>query len=160
MARYHVDNDFGGTKQNLSTGYKTLTALWAVTATLCRGRAVGLAVAPVGAPNATDCNIIYAVQRQTADGTATATATPNPIIPGDVASRSVSKVNYTAEGTYTLPIWARSLNQRTSMQWLAPDIDAMLAWPATNLAGLACVAKGADSTFTTTAFFGLDYEDL
>lgn len=159
MARYHVDNDFGGTKQNLSTSYKSLATVFAATATLCRGRAVGLAVAPVGAPNATDCNIIYTVQRQTADGTGTS-ATPNPLIPGDVASRSTSKVNYTIEGTYTLPIWSRSLNQRSSMQWLAPDVDAALAWPATNAAGLALLAKGADATFTTTAFGGIDYEDM
>lgn len=159
MARYHVDNDFGGTKQNLSTSYKTLTSVFAATATLCRGRAVGIAIAAFGAPNATDCAVVYTVERMTVDGTGTS-ATPNPIVPADVASRSTSKANYTIEGTYTLPIWTRTLNQRASMQWTAPDTDAALLWPATNAAGLVLVAKGADSTFTTTAFGGLDYEDL
>src|SRR5689334_10936433 len=107
MARYHVDNDFGGTKQNLSTSYKTLVAVFAATATLCRGRITAIAIGTVGAPNATDCNIIYTVQRQTVDGTGTS-ATPNPIVPADVASRQTSKVNYTIEGTYTLPIWTRA----------------------------------------------------
>ena len=157
MARYHVDNRFAGTQQNLTTTYKTLTGVWAVTATLCRGRAVALAVGADGAPNATDCQIVYTVQRQTADGTATA-ATPNPIVPGDVASRMTSKVNYTIEGTYSLPIWSRALNQRASMQWVAQDTDANLLWPATNLSGLALMALSP--TYAAPAFGGVDYEDL
>lgn len=157
MARYHVNNRMAGTQQNLGTSYKTLTAVWAVTATLCRGRAVGISVGADGAPNATDCQIVYTVQRQTADGTATS-ATPNPLIPGDVASRSASKVNYTIEGTYTLPIWSRALNQRASMQWTAPDTDAALAWPATNLSGLALLALSP--TYAAPALGVIDYEDL
>ena len=156
MARYHVDNRFAGTQQSLSTTYKTLAVVKAATATLCRGRAVGLSIGADGAPNATDCQIVYAVQRQTADGTATAT-TPNPIVPGDVASRSVAAVNATAEGTYALPIWSRSLNQRASMQWVAQDTDAMLLWPATNLAGLALMALSP--TYAAAALGGIDYED-
>jgi hypothetical protein len=127
-----------------------------VTATLCRGRAVGISVGADGAPNATDCQIVYAVQRQTVAGTATA-ATPNPIVPGDVASRSAAFVNYTVEGTYALPIWSRSLNQRASMQWVAQDVDAMLLWPATNAAGLALMALSP--TYAAAALGGLDYED-
>ena len=123
---------------------------------ICRGRAVGIAIGADGAPNASDCQIVYAVQRQTADGTGSA-ATPNPIVPADVASRSSAKVNYTAEGTYTLPIWSRSLNQRASMQWVAQDTDAMLLWPATNLAGLALMALSP--TYAAPALGGLDYED-
>jgi hypothetical protein len=156
MARYHVDNRMAGTQQNLGTGYKTLAAITAATATLCRGRAVALSIGADGAPNATDCQIVYAVQRQTAAGTSTA-ATPNPIVPGDVASRSVAAVNFTAEGTYTLPIWVRALNQRASMQWVAQDTDAMLLWPATNLAGLALMALSP--TYTAPALGGVDYED-
>jgi len=157
MARYHVDNRQAGTQQNLTTTYKTLTAIWAVTATLCRGRAVALQVGADGAPNASDCQIVYAVQRQTADGTATS-ATPNPLVPGDVASRQTSKVNYTAEGTYTLPIWSRVLNQRASMQWAAQDTDAMLLWPATNLSGLALLALSP--TYAAPALGGIEYDDL
>lgn len=157
MARYYVDNRFAGTQQNLSTTAKTLTAVWSITATLRRGRCVGLAVGADGAPNATDCQIVYQVQRQTADGTATS-ATPNPRFPADVASGMASKVNYTAEGTYTLIQWARSLNQRASMQWVAQDNDAMILWPATNLSGLALVALSP--TYAAPALGGVEYEDL
>jgi hypothetical protein len=156
MARYHVDNRMAGAQQNLSSAYKTLTAAWAATATLCRGRAVAVSVGIDGAPNATDCQVVFTIQRQTADGTAT-TATPNPLRPGDVASRSVAKVNYTAEGTYALPVWSRSLNQRASMQWVAQDTDASLEWPATNLSGLALMALSP--TYAAPALGVLDYED-
>lgn len=157
MARYHVDNRFAGTQQNLGSTFKTLATVTALTATLCRGRAVGVTIGADGAPNATDCQIVYAIQRQTVAGTATA-ATPNPLIPGDVASRSGAFVNYTIEGTYTLVIWSRALNQRASMQWTAPDTDAALAWPATNVAGLALMALSP--TYAAPAHGGLDYEDM
>lgn len=157
MSRYHVDNRMAGTQQNLTTTYKTLVAVWGVTATLRRGRCVALQIGPDGAPNATDCQIVYTVQRQTADGTATS-ATPNPLFPADVASQMASKVNYTAEGTYTLPVWTRALNQRASMQWAAQDTDAMILWPATNLAGLALMALSP--TYASPAEGVIEYEDL
>lgn len=157
MGRYHVDNRQAGTQQNLTTTYKTLLSLVGVTATLCRGRAVALQVGADGAPNATDCQIIYTVQRQTAAGTATA-ATPNPLVPGDVASRTGAAVNYTADGIYTLPIWTRALNQRASMQWAAQDTDAMLLWPATNAVGLALLALSP--TYAAPALGGIEYDDL
>ena len=156
MARYHVDNRMAGTEQNIATTYKTATAVWSLTATLRRGRAVALQVGPDGPPNATDCQIVYTVERQTADGSATS-ATPNPINPADPASSMAAKVNYTAEGTYTLPVWSRSLNQRASMQWAAQDTDAMLQWPATNLNGLACLALSP--TYASPVLIGIEYED-
>ena len=75
MARYHVDNRMAGSQQAVSTTYKTALAVTAATATLCRGRAVSFKIGPDGAPNATDCQIIYTVERQTAAGTSSA-ATP------------------------------------------------------------------------------------
>lgn len=157
MARYHVDNRMTGTQQNLTTTYKTLTAVFATSATLCRGRVVGIAVGADGAPNATDCQIVYAVQRLSTTGGTATTAVANPIVPGDVASRSTCTVNYTAEGTYTLPIWARALNQRASMQWTAPDTDAALLWPATSFNGPALMALSP--TYAAPALGGLETED-
>lgn len=157
MGRYHVDNRFAGTQQNLATTFKTLAAVWSVTTGLSRGRAVALQVGADGAPNATDCQIVYAVERMTADGTGTA-ATPAPLDPGDVASRKTSKANYTAEGTYATIIWSRSINQRASMQWAAQDNDAMLMWAATNLVGL--VLLGLSPTYAAPALGGIDFDDL
>lgn len=157
MARYHVDNRFAGTQQVLTTTFKTLAAVWSITAGISRGRVCALQVGADGAPNATDCQIVYALERQTADGTAT-TATPNPMDPADVATRKASKVNYTAEGTYTLITWSRSLNQRASMQWAAQDNDAMIMWAATNLVGVALLALSP--TYAAAALGGIDFDDL
>lgn len=157
MSRYHTDNRMAGVQQNLTTTYKTMLALYGVTASLCRGRTVALSVGADGAPNATDCQIVYAVQRQSTSGGTRSAATPNPIVPADVASRTGNGSNYTAEGTYTLPIWSRVLNQRASMQWVAQDNDAMLLWPATNDVGLAFMALSP--TYAAPALIGVDYED-
>ena len=157
MARYYVDNRFAGSQQPLTTTAKSQTGVWSLTATLRRGRCVAVHVGADGAPNATDCQIVYQVQRITAAGTATA-ATPNPRFPADQASQMAAQVNWTAEGTYTLPQWARSLNQRNSMQWAAQDVDAMILWPATNLAGL--VATALSPTYAANVLAGFEYEDL
>jgi len=157
MARFHVDNRMTNAQQALTTTFKTQVQVWSATATLCRGRAVALQMGPDGAPNATDCQIVYNVQRATADGTSTV-FTPNPINPADVASRMVAHNAYTAEGTYALPIFSRSLNQRASMQWAAQDTDAMLQWAATNLVGLALLALSP--TYATNVLFGMEYDDL
>jgi hypothetical protein len=104
--------------------------------------------------------VIYNVSRQTAAGTGGTTLTTNPIVPADVASRSVAIANFTAEGTVALVLWARSLNQRSSMQWVGQDTDANLLWPATNLAGICGQAIVPSSgAYTGPIFFGVDYED-
>lgn len=157
--RCYFDNRLAGTQQALTTTFKTLSAVWAVTATLSRGRACGLNVGADAAPNATDCQIVYDVSRQTADGTATS-VTPLPLNPADVASRMAAKANYTAEGTITATssVWRRALNQRASLQWVAQDESAMLTWPATNLAGIAL--RALSPTYAAAALGGVEYEDL
>ena len=44
------------------------------------------------------------------------------------------------------------------MQWSAPDTDAMLLWPATNLAGVVLLALSP--TYAAPALGGIDYDDL
>lgn len=138
MPLYQTNNRLAGTQQNLSTSFKTIVVLKAATATLKRGKIMELAFGADGAPNATDCQIVYDVSRQTADGTATA-ATPTAKDPADVAAGSVAAVNATAEGTITAnsSVWSKALNQRASQIWYARDEANALIWPATNLAGLA-----------------------
>ncbi len=159
MAKYHVDNRLAGTQQALTTTFKTQAAITAATATLARGRIYEMNFGADGAPNATDCNIVYDVSRQTAAGTSTA-ATPLPLDPANVASRQVCAVNFTAEGTITAAstVFDQSLNQRASQRWVAMDQDSMLYWPATNLAGLAF--RALSPTYTGNVLADLFYEDL
>lgn len=141
MPLYVTNNRLAGTQQNLTTTFKTIVALTAATATLRRGKLMELAFGADGAPNATDCQIVYDVSRQTGAGTSTA-ATPNPKDPADVAAGTVGAVNFTAEGTITAAssLFSKALNQRASQIWSARDEANALIWPATNLAGLAARA--------------------
>jgi hypothetical protein len=161
MARYHFNtkSPAAPAQTNVGSTIKTFATVVGVTATLCRGRAVGLSVGTDAAPHATDCVIIYSVSRHTASGTGVS-ATGSPLVPGDAASRTTCKVNHTIEGTITATsqVWARTLNQRASMQWTAPDTDAAILWPATNAAGLAVMAL-SPASYASTLGIGVDYED-
>jgi hypothetical protein len=159
MARYHVSNRFAS-QSSITTTFKTQVVLTAVTATLCRGRTVRISVgADSNAYAATDCQILWSVQRCTTAGTATA-ATPNPAVPGDVASRSAAGINATVEPTgaaITTELWGFALNQRASYSWVAQDQDAMLQWPATNANGLAALALSPG--YANNVAYHIDYED-
>jgi hypothetical protein len=159
MAKFHVDNRLAGSQQALTTTFKTQVALTAATATLCRGRIYEMNFGADGAPNSTDCNIVYDVSRQTAAGTSTG-LTPLALDPANVASRTVGSGNFTAEGTITATstVFDQTLNQRASQRWVAMDQDSMLFWPATNLAGLAF--RALSPTYTGNVLANIYYEDL
>lgn len=151
MARYAINNLLAGTQQNLSTAFKTIVYTVAATGatTLRRGWWDEIDVGQDGAPNATDCTIVWSIDRTTADGTGTA-ITPAPNETNDAAALLTNKANYTAEPTVTsattlLPL---ALNQRQNARWKVFDLAQALVIPATNLAGLVMRAKSA--TFTST----------
>lgn len=156
MPLYSTNNRLAGAQQNLTTTFKTIVVVKAATATLKRGKLMELAFGADGAPNATDCQIVYDVSRQTADATATA-ATPNPKDPADTASGSVAQVNATAEGTITAAssLFSKALNQRASQIWYAKDEANALIWPATNLAGLA--ARALSPTYAAPVLIDLTH---
>jgi len=158
MGAYSVNNRLGGTQQNLSTSYKTIVALTAATATLRRAHIYDIMMGAEGAPNATDCAIVYDVSRQTAAPTATA-ATPNALNPADAASDTVAAVNATIEGTITAAssVLTISLNQRASQRWVAAPGSELII-PATNLAGFALRALSA--TFASTVVVQTLHNDL
>lgn len=161
MARYSLNNRMAGTQHALTTALVSQNSVTAATASLCRGQLVEIAVGTEGTPNATDCNVVYDVARQTTLGTGT-NATPNPIGP-DVASRSVATLNYTVEPTVTggvtaaASLWARSLNQRAAQQWFA-NPGSEIIWPATNLNGLVC--RATSPTTTQVVLVDFRYDDL
>ncbi len=125
-------------QQNLGTSFKTIVGLAAATASLRRGYCMEIAFGADGAPNATDCQIVYDVARQTAAGTGV-TSVPTPRDPNDQAAVTVALINCTVEPTITAAstLWAKALNQRASQIWYAKDKLNALIWPATNLNGIA-----------------------
>lgn len=159
MARYNINNTLAGTQQNLGTAYKTIIGINAATASLRRGRMWSLSMGIDGAPNATDCAVVYDISRMTAAGTGTA-ATPTSPEGTAVASDAVGTVNYTAEPTVTAAssLYTFSINQRAPWMWQALDKDETIVWPATNLAGLVCRAKSP--TFASTVVMNATFEDI
>ncbi len=151
MALYSTNNRLAGTQQALTTTFKTQMSLTAATgaATLKRGWIYEWEVGADGAPNATDCAIVYDWSRQTAAGTSTS-ATPNPLDSADTAAGLVCTVNFTAEGTITAAssLMSVALNQRNSQRWIARDEKSALIIPATNLAGIA--ARALSPTYAST----------
>ena len=144
MARYSSNNRMGGTQQALTTTFKSQVSLAAATATLMRGSVMDIDFGPDGAPNATDCQIVYDISRLTSAGTATS-ITPVPIDNTSSAAGTVAQANFTAEPTVTAAssLYMIALNQRASLRVF---FDQGLRWPATNLNGL--VFRALSPTYT------------
>lgn len=156
MARYSANNSPVASQQAMTSTFKTLVALTASSGTAVRrGKLFELDIGQSAAPNATDCDVLYDVSRQTGAGTSTA-MTPNPLDPADAVALTVGAVNFTVEGTITAnsSLWSKPVNQRNSATWQAAP-GSELVWPATNLAGIA--VRGLSPTYVGTvqaaAFF-------
>lgn len=153
MARYSSNNTQAGSQQNLSSSFKTIIAVTAATGatTLRRGWIDEVIVGADGAAVATDCQIAWNWQAQTAAGTATAN-TPQATLDGsDAAALLTYVVNATAEGTYTAgsSLLAFATNQRQSQRIQYADFRITpLIIPAVNLKGIACLAKSTNYTST------------
>lgn len=155
--RYSLDNDYAGTKQVLTTTFKTQLSVTAATGatTLRRAYIEEVECGADGTPNATDCQIVGKIDRQTTVGTGTS-AVPGPKDTQDAAALITANVNSTAEPTVTaatilLP-W--SLNQRAGFLWqCAPDRG--LWSPAVNTTGLGLRAKSTN--YASTYYAGISY---
>ena len=117
MPLYQVNSRQTGAQQSITTTFKTVIAITSATGALRRGKCMEIIYGADGAPNATDCQIVYDVSRQTAAGTSTV-ATPTPVDPNDVAAGSIANINFSVEGTVTASssVWESSLNQRASQR--------------------------------------------
>lgn len=141
MALYTGNNDLAGTKQAITTSYKTLLAYTAATASLRRFKVYDVMVGTLGTP--ADQSYDFDISRQTAAGTAT-TITLLALDPADAACDTVGAANATAEGTITATssVFYIGMNQRASYRWVAAPGSELVA-PATNLAGFALRARSA-----------------
>lgn len=142
MALYASNNKQAGTQQNLAASPgKTLLNLTALTgaATLKRGWVYEWEVGADGAPNATDCAIVWEFMRNSTVGTGTA-ITPSPLDTADSAAGLVATGNHTVEPTLGVSLMAVALNQRNSQRWIARDEKSSLIIPATTVNGVGCRA--------------------
>jgi hypothetical protein len=162
MAKFHVDSRLT-TQVAITSTFKTQVSITAATATLCRGRVYEMNFGADGAPNATDCNIVYDVSRQTniTTGAGGAAVTALALDPANVTTRAVNWAGWTTDPstiTANSTVFDQTLNQRASQRWVAMDQDSMLYWPATNLNGLAF--RALSPTYAANVLYNIYYEDL
>lgn len=153
MASYAVSTLTAGTEQAATTTPgKTLIYAYATTGatTLRRGWIYELEFGCSGAPNATDCSVMWTMTRATSgDGTAT-TLTPAPLEVNDAAALLTYKGNFTVEpATFTGILGYWPLNQRNSQRVIFRDDISSLVVPAVNNAGIAGRAYSATYASTT-----------
>jgi hypothetical protein len=122
-------------RQNLSTTFKTLIAVFVTSGALMRLAVTEFSLGAADVPNATDCNIEFDLARMTADGTGTTYAQPflKPLETGtQVAPRATMKHGYSSEPTVTASssVESQSMNQRGTYRWAALDRDAEPEAPA------------------------------
>lgn len=162
MALYGTTNITNATPAltAVATSYKTMLQVAAATATLRRAFIYEWKVGPASVPNATDCEIVYSLVRQTTAGTGGVTMTPVAIDQADAAAGTVALGNMTAEptGAETGVVDVLSANQRASYRWVvAPGGPGEIVVPATNLAGYGLRAKS--STYTGNVNVGFLFRE-
>jgi hypothetical protein len=158
MAKFQTNSRLATSpaQTSLTTTIKTMLEL--ASAATGRGQIYELEVGADGAPNATDCQIVYEVQRLTVTGTGVA-STPTPLNPADAAARTTTKINHTIEPTITANscILALALNQRASQRWIAAP-GSELIWPNTSANGLTCGALSP--TYAAPVLMTALFDDL
>lgn len=157
MAFYTVHNRLGGTQQNLGATFKTIVNI--VGAATFRTRLWEVDVGPDGAPNATDCQIVYDIANKDATTAGTGTAvTPNKTNPADRAASLVVNANYTAEPTTFTSSLSLALNQRASQRWIAYGPDQTLVMAATASLGLG--VRALSPTYAAPVLVSAMYEEV
>jgi len=125
-----------GNQGTVSTSNKTATLATSIAG--LRPQLYGWGVSAFGAPNSTDCSMVWTLQITSAAGTTTA-VTPTPIDPVYAAASTIGGSNATIEPTYTAGIvpWVMALNQRASqLVWMPVNAPVVLVGTASHGAGM------------------------
>jgi len=162
MALYGVTNVSATTPtlNNVATTVKTMLQAAAATATLRRAFIYEWKVGASGVPNATDCEIVWTIIKQTTAGTGGVALTVNALDQSDAAAGTVCIGSLTAEptGAETGVIDTLGANQRASYRWVvAPGGPGEIVVPATNLAGIGIRAKS--SNYASTVNVGMLFRE-
>ena len=147
MKGYALTNELAGSKQAVSSSFKTLINLSAATSPLLARAAVHELILGIDGTPA-DQAMAWDLSRTTAIGTGTS-ATPTKLDPADGASPMVGTVNHTGEPTVTgaSSMLSIALNQRTTHRWVANPGHEIIV-PPTDVNGVALRVKSPGYTGT------------
>ena len=151
---------------NLTTTAVSQLSLTAATATLRRAFIYEFDVGADGAPNATDCAIMWDLSKQTSLGTGVS-MTLNPLDQSDAGTGtpgSIGTANYTIEPIVASPttgvasLWILAANQRASYRWVVnPGGPGELVVPAVNVTGL--VIRALSPTYASTVIVQMFFRE-
>lgn len=160
---YGANTLLGGTPQNIGTTFAAATGsqatVTAATATLRRNQIIDVSFGPSGAPNSTDCTILYDVSRCTTVGTGGSAVVATPNDPTASASGTVVTANQTAAPTTTAAssLYSGGFSQRASQRIVLRE-DEFWIGPATNVAGTVYRAQSA--TYASTIAWQIYFQDV
>ena len=135
MSCQYSDN---GNQATTTSTNKTATSVQSIAG--LRPQIYGWSIGADGAPNSTDCSIVYTLQLWTTSAGTSTAFTPNPLDPGFQGAKASCGINFTGEPTYTAgatPWGPIGLNQRASqVLWLPPAAPVVLVGTATTGIGM------------------------
>lgn len=148
MSMYSLNNGLAGSRQAITSTFKSLVIVTSTSGALAPGEITDLLVGAIGPYASTDAEILWDISRQTVVGTATA-ATPVVTNPKFVAAAATGAVNATVEGTITSASSVLNFagNQRASYRFSTLKGTGLI-FPPTAASGFALRAS---STQYTTA---------
>jgi hypothetical protein len=125
-----------GNQATVASSLKTATTLISVAG--LRPRLYEFTIGADGAPNATDCSMVWQLQLCSTAGTVTS-VTPQPLDVCYQAAKSGAGSNATVEPTYTAGLipFLMGINQRATYRWVAaPGSEIVLVGTASNGIGM------------------------
>ncbi len=139
-----------------ATGTGLKTAVTIIASSTARPAIFEFSVGLTTAPNSTDQQLDFAVQRFTVAGTAASNPTPLPVDPSDVAAVATAGITHSSEPTYTSTgiLFENAMNQRAMFRWVAvPGYEFKTPATTANGIGVKNVAITATSIILATVMF-------
>jgi len=155
MAKFSTSNGLAGTPQAMTTSNKSIVSVLGAASAPRRGKIYDLMFGTIGTP--ADTAFIYNILTMTADDGTKTNVTPNPLDPADAAATTLSRANFTAEGTVGAATTSRfyvGVNQRASYRWVAAP-GSEIVWAATANTGYVVVGQGPSGGGSGTAATGV-----
>lgn len=139
-----------------ASGTANKTAVTIIAAATVRPKIFEFAAGLTTAPNSTDQQLEFALQRFTAAGTAASAPVALPVDPGDVAALTTAGITHSVEPTYTATgiLFDQAINQRGMFRWVAqPGFELMAPATVANGIGLKNVAITVAAVMLGTIMF-------
>lgn len=135
MSTRYADN---GNQATTTSSNKTATSLQSIAG--LRPYVYEFTMGADGAPNSTDCSIVFTLQLWASSAGTSTSFTPFPLDVGYQAAKASCGINFTGEPTYTAgsTLWGpMGINQRATYRWVAaPGSELVQVGTATTGCGM------------------------